>query len=62
MERELAKLKDHFIICGAGRVGRTVVRELHALHIRCVIIEKDPARAQWATEENIPVLIGDGPC
>src|SRR3990170_771774 len=30
MERELAKLKDHFIVCGAGRVGRTVVRELRS--------------------------------
>jgi voltage-gated potassium channel len=60
MERELAKVKDHFIICGAGRVGRSVVRELRTLHIPCVIIEKDPARAQWAAEENIPVVIGDG--
>lgn len=60
MERELAKMKDHFIICGAGRVGRTVARELRALHISCVIIEKDPDRVQWAAEENIPVVIGDG--
>ena len=28
MERELAKLSGHYIICGAGRVGRTVAREL----------------------------------
>src|SRR5499425_3613210 len=30
MERELAKLSGHYIICGAGRVGRTVARELRA--------------------------------
>src|SRR5579871_5762097 len=28
MERELSKLSSHYIICGAGRVGRTVAREL----------------------------------
>ena len=28
MEREISRLSDHFIICGAGRVGRSVAREL----------------------------------
>lgn len=60
MERELAHLTEHYIICGAGRVGRTVARELRARGKRCVIIEKDAARAQWAMDENIPVLIGTG--
>ncbi len=60
MERELAKLKDHFIICGAGRVGRTVALEFRARQIPCVIIEVDPKRAQWALEERIPVVIGNG--
>lgn len=60
MERELAKLKDHFIICGAGRVGRTVAREFRARQVPCVIIEVDPKRVQWALEERIPVVIGSG--
>lgn len=60
MERELAKLKDHYIICGAGRVGRTVARELHARKMPCVIVEKEESRAQWAVDEGIPVLIGSG--
>jgi voltage-gated potassium channel len=58
MERELARLSDHYIICGAGRVGRTVVRELRARGQNCVIIEKDPNRARWAEEEKIPVIVG----
>src|SRR5271167_568313 len=28
MDREISRLSDHFIICGAGRVGRSVAREL----------------------------------
>jgi len=58
MEKELAKLANHYIICGAGRVGRTVAHELQLRGERCVIIEKDPVRAQWAENEKIPVVIG----
>lgn len=60
MERELAKLKDHYIICGAGRVGRTVVRELLSRRVSCVLIEQDAARAQWAVNDGVPVVIGSG--
>ncbi|MGH9804080.1 MAG: potassium channel family protein [Candidatus Acidiferrales bacterium] len=60
MERELAKLKDHFIVCGAGRVGRTVVRELRSRGEPCVLVEMDPAQAEWAVNEGIPVVIGSG--
>jgi voltage-gated potassium channel len=59
MERELAKLSGHYIICGAGRVGRTVARELRVRGQSCVFIEKDPHRAQWAIDEKIPVIIGN---
>ena len=58
MEHELAKLSNHYIICGAGRVGRTVAKELRARGERCVMIEKDPARARWAENEKIPVIVG----
>jgi voltage-gated potassium channel len=59
MERELAKLSGHYIICGAGRVGRTVARELRARGQSIVFIERNPERAEWASNEKIPVVIGD---
>lgn len=58
MERELAKLSGHYIICGAGRVGRTVARELRARGQSIVMIEKDAERADWAANEKIPVVLG----
>lgn len=58
MEREIAKLNGHYIICGAGRVGRTVAKEFRAREIPLIIIERDAARAQWAADEGIPTLIG----
>jgi voltage-gated potassium channel len=59
MERELAKLSGHYIICGAGRVGRTVARQLRLRGQSVVIIEKDPVRARWAEDEKIPVVVGN---
>jgi len=59
MERELEKLSDHYIVCGAGRVGRTVTRELRARGQTCVVIERDPERARWAETEKIPVIVGN---
>lgn len=59
MEREIAKLSGHYIVCGAGRVGRTVTRALNARGQNCVLIEKDAGRARWAEEEKIPVIVGN---
>jgi len=59
MERELSKLSGHYVICGAGRVGRTVARQLRAQNQTVVMIEKDAVRARWAEEERIPVVIGN---
>jgi voltage-gated potassium channel len=40
-------------------VGRSAVRELRSRGQACVIIEKDTARAQWALDEHIPVVLGN---
>src|SRR5262249_42243130 len=39
MEREIGKLSGHYIICGAGRVGRSVARELASQPAPFVVIE-----------------------
>lgn len=59
MEKEIARIKDHIIICGAGRVGRRLATDVAARNIPLLIIEADPAKAQWAIEQNFPVIIGD---
>ncbi len=57
MEREIGRLSDHFIICGAGRVGRSVARELSARPTGFVIIENSPAKAERCGDW--PVLLAD---
>ena len=41
-------LKDHFIVCGYGRVGRRAAEELRGSKAPFIIIERDPALAESA--------------
>ncbi|MEJ2541647.1 MAG: potassium channel protein [Gemmatimonadota bacterium] len=44
--RDLASLKDHVIVCGAGRTGRQVIAELEEMSAPWVAIERDPDRVE----------------
>jgi voltage-gated potassium channel len=44
MERSIASLRDQVIICGWGRVGRSIARELEAARRPLVVIDTDAAR------------------
>jgi Trk K+ transport system NAD-binding subunit len=54
-------LKDHVIICGAGRVGYRVFERLHKLGVPMVVIERDEAKPFLAEirAAGVPVLIED---
>ena len=41
MEKEISKLKGHYIICGAGSTGRHIIDELLNIKEKFVVIEKD---------------------
>lgn len=41
MEKEIAKLTGHYIVCGIGRVGTNVARELLKTRRKFVVIESD---------------------
>ena len=46
MERDISRLKDHYIICGAGRVGRSVAGELARRPVPFLMIENNEAKAE----------------
>jgi voltage-gated potassium channel len=54
--KRIETLKDHYIVCGAGRTGRQVARELEAAGKPYVIVEKDPDRAE-ALREIFPDVL-----
>jgi voltage-gated potassium channel len=49
MQRMIDATSDHYIICGYGRVGRQVARDLRGADARYVIIDNDPANREYAT-------------
>lgn len=59
MKGEIARLKDHFVICGIGRVGRRIALELSNHKLPFVVIEKDPARIAWAQDRGFLMVTGD---
>jgi len=59
MEREIGRLDDHYIICGMGRVGRSVARELARKPVPFVIVENAETKRQRFASENWLVLAGD---
>jgi voltage-gated potassium channel len=58
MQREIDRLTDHYIICGAGRVGRSAARELARRPAPFVIIEQNEAKAARYAGEWL-LLVGD---
>ena len=43
METQIRNMKDHFILCGYGRIGRMIAQEITARGLPVVVIESDPA-------------------
>ncbi len=58
MEREIERLSGHYIICGAGRVGRAAARELAHKPVRFVVIESNSAKSERLAPEWL-AIIGD---
>jgi len=59
MEREIGRLDGHYIICGMGRVGRSVARELARKPAPFVIIEHAETKRSHYAGENWLVIAGD---
>jgi voltage-gated potassium channel len=59
MEREIGRLSGHYIICGAGRVGRSAARELVRKPVPFVILEQNEAKAQRFANEDWLMHVGD---
>ena len=58
-QREMSKLHDHFIICGAGRVGSRIISAMESAHVPFLAIESDAPRVAELIERNIHVLVRD---
>lgn len=59
MREAIGALRDHYIVCGYGRVGSTVARELEHSGARLVVIDILPASLERAAREGHLVVEGD---
>ena len=57
--RKMSKLQNHFIICGAGRVGSHLIRSLRSADGAFLVIESDQRKAEALMDANVPVLLRD---
>lgn len=59
VQRQIAQLSDHVIVCGFGRMGRSVCKELVVKPVPFVVIDRDPAALRTAEDESYLCVAGD---
>jgi voltage-gated potassium channel len=59
MQKRILKMKNHYIVCGAGRMGYEAIKELVGEKRNLVVIENDTDIVQKLDDEGVPVIKGD---
>jgi voltage-gated potassium channel len=59
MNRRIGAFRDHFILCGYGRVGRQIAEDLARSNVPFVVVDTDPNGVQLAAERGLAVVEGD---
>jgi voltage-gated potassium channel len=59
LSRKMSKLRNHFIICGAGRVGSHLIRSLQGRDDTFIVIESNPQKVSQLLDLGIAVLVRD---
>jgi len=55
----LETIKDHFIVCGYGRIGAIVARQFQRQRVPFVVIDRDPERLHAAMEDGVLAVEAD---
>jgi voltage-gated potassium channel len=58
-QKMIDALTDHHIICGFGRVGRQVARDLRAANARYVVVDDNPENRELAAGVGVRFLEGE---
>lgn len=59
MEKEINKLKNHFIVCGYGKTGIEIINEFKTTKRKFVVIENDVQKIAELQDEAIIAIQGD---
>jgi len=58
MDKQIESMSDHYIICGYGRMGQQIVKDLTRHNVPCVVVEWNPEQLPKLREQNIPHVEG----
>ena len=58
-QKMIDSYSDHFIVCGFGRVGRQVARDLRAAGARYLVIDTNPEHREAARAGGVILIEGD---
>ena len=59
MQRRLDRLQDHYVVCGYGRLGQRIVRDLSAAGREVVVVDQRDDRAEQLEAAGIPYVQDD---
>ena len=59
MKRQISRMKNHYIICGYGRVGKRIVKDLINGGESFVVIDRAGEVIELLREDGIPFIEGD---
>jgi voltage-gated potassium channel len=59
MAKVISKMKDHYIVCGYGRVGKQVAQELAYEDVDFIIVDRNPDRVKEAESKGYTIIEGD---
>ena len=59
LKDRIAKLKGHYIICGYGRMGGLIARDLRAEDNKVVVVDCDEKRTALVDEAGFDYVLGD---
>lgn len=59
MDKKIRNLSNHYIVCGYGKIGKIVSRELAKANIPLVVLEKNLELLNDLKESRIPFILDD---
>ncbi|MEO8456559.1 MAG: potassium channel protein [Chloroflexota bacterium] len=59
MKSQIESIRDHYILCGFGRVGEEIARQFVSRNVTFVVIENTPEAVERARQRGYPLLVGD---
>lgn len=58
MDKLIANLSDHYIVCGYGRMGQQIIKDFVRQNVPHVVIEDNPIQIPKLIEQEVPFVDG----